>query len=532
MLFTTGLENLVVWPSSGGSSGAGGIFLDEAVSLVGRGGSEAASFLFERSGWNVRELLERAVEATGREDRRFCRCSAPLVAGGVLMMCLHRGLSEAEAFERTRDVPRGSLPTFPAKGLTEEAFYHARNRLGVEPMQYFFEETARLTTCRPTFHGRRLFAIDGSWLSMPATEENVARFGLHKVPNGQTAYPSLKAVALVSAETRNVRGLVLGSKYLGEVEAAKRLIRLLESDDIVLLDRGLMSLELAADMCDANLGFVGRINGNWKPKVVETLGPGDFLVELEISRPPRQDQAASKTAAASLLFPKKAKKARKPKRGKKTRREAKQRAAKVESEKQVYTLRLIEYTSPVGKRVRLLSSLVDPGEFPTSEIVAVYPERWGIETSFDEVKTHMAAAPKGAPPTILRSKTPDGALQEAFALFAAYNLVREVIAKAARQYGRRPTDISFVKSLRHIELFLTVAPYVPERYLKALYRRLLQQIAGKPPRPKRPHRRTARVVKTGRRKWPTKRSDQKTERLQPPRLEAVANQLYVRQEAR
>ena len=68
--------------------------------------------------------------------------------------------------------------------------------------------------------------------------------------------------------------------------------------------------------------------------------------------------------------------------------------------------------------------------------------RWPIETAIGAFKTGM----KGAG-IVLRSKTPDGAEQEIWALLCAYHAIREVICAAAALARHDPLRISFASAL-------------------------------------------------------------------------------------
>ena len=41
---------------------------------------------------------------------------------------------------------------------------------------------------------------------------------------------------------------------------------------------------------------------------------------------------------------------------------------------------------------RLVTTILDPGEAPAEELVALYSERWEIESALDEIKTHLRGA--------------------------------------------------------------------------------------------------------------------------------------------
>lgn len=64
---------------------------------------------------------------------------------------------------------------------------------------------------------------------------------------------------------------------------------------------------------------------------------------------------------------------------------------------------------------RLVTTIHDHEKVSATELAALYQERWEIETSLDELKTH----PRGAR-IVLRSKTPDLVRQEFYGLLMAH----------------------------------------------------------------------------------------------------------------
>jgi hypothetical protein len=93
----------------------------------------------------------------------------------------------------------------------------------------------------------------------------------------------------------------------------------------------------------------------------------------------------------------------------------------------------------------LVTSLLDPKQFPAPEIVELYHERWEAELGFDEVKTELLEREEA-----IRSQTPAGIEQEVWGIGLAYNLIRLEMARAARAAGVLPTRISFVAGLRFV----------------------------------------------------------------------------------
>ncbi len=93
--------------------------------------------------------------------------------------------------------------------------------------------------------------------------------------------------------------------------------------------------------------------------------------------------------------------------------------------------------------VMLATTLLDHHAAPTAELAALYHERWEIEATYDEVKTHILG-----PGAALRSKTPDLVFQEVDGLMLAHHAVRRLIHEAAEKVGEDPDRLSFVHAVR------------------------------------------------------------------------------------
>src|ERR1039457_756649 len=70
-------------------------------------------------------------------------------------------------------------------------------------------------------------------------------------------------------------------------------------------------------------------------------------------------------------------------------------------------------------------------------------QRWEIETSFDELKTHQ-----GAPRMVLRSQTPGGVQQEVYGFLLVHYAIRSLMHQAALDGGIDPDRVSFTRTLR------------------------------------------------------------------------------------
>ncbi|MFF1665636.1 transposase, partial [Streptomyces sp. NPDC058258] len=109
-------------------------------------------------------------------------------------------------------------------------------------------------------------------------------------------------------------------------------------------------------------------------------------------------------------------------------------------------VRVIEYTlGPRGEGTvyRLVTTLLDPATVPTTELAALYAERWEIETTLDEIKTHL-----GGPRFVLRSQHPAGVEQEIFAVLLVHHALRDLMHQAAQLQREDPDRMSFTRTLR------------------------------------------------------------------------------------
>ncbi len=92
---------------------------------------------------------------------------------------------------------------------------------------------------------------------------------------------------------------------------------------------------------------------------------------------------------------------------------------------------------------RLVTTVLVPGDGPTDELAALYPERWEFETVLDALKTH-----RRGPRVVLRSRSPEGARQEAYGYLCTLYAIRALMCTAATGRGVDPDRVSFTAALR------------------------------------------------------------------------------------
>ena len=92
---------------------------------------------------------------------------------------------------------------------------------------------------------------------------------------------------------------------------------------------------------------------------------------------------------------------------------------------------------------RLITTITDPVAAPAHELAALYPARWGIETTLGEMKTHQRG-----PRVVLRSKAPDGVVQELYGYLCVHYAIRWLMHTVALDTGEDPDRLSFTRTLR------------------------------------------------------------------------------------
>lgn len=361
-----------------------------------------------------RQSVEEAIDAAGAREQRSRMLPAWLTVYFVLALALFMDMGAGRVMRRLA----GTL-AWAAQGVTvavpsEEALSNARSRLGAGPLRLLFEKTAGLVAGPGTpgafWRGLHLVALDGSTLDLQDTEANWERFGgpSTKDASGKRlrgAFPQARLLALAECGTRALIAAVIGAYATGEKTLTTGLLPRLAAGMLVLADRNFAGYELWRDAAATGAELLWRIGTSFTLPVDRVLADGTYLSVLKAPGRLR------KTGARDI------------------------------------TVRVIEYRlenadGQVTETFTLITTLLDPGTAPARELAGLYHARWQIETALGAFKSEM----KGAG-VVLRSKTPDGAEQEIWALLCAYHAIREMICAAAALARQDPLRISFVSAL-------------------------------------------------------------------------------------
>lgn len=348
------------------------------------------------------ELIYECLSTSDRSNRRLGKFPDHLVVYYVIFMCLFMHLSYAHVFEKFQQTFSWlSGLGMALTDLSEAAITQARQRVGFGPLEELFRKTVRTQATRDLpggFFGKhRLVVLDGTVLDTPDTPEN-AILGWRDNQNGRGACPQVRLVCLAEYATRIVLDLEIASfAGNGEVTLAKAIAGRLESDCLVMGDRGLPGSDLCKLIVNRGSHFLFRVKSLLKLTPIEYLADGSYTANLTVK------------------------------------------------DKEPLLIRVIEYVLESGsEKYRLVTSLLDASEAPALALAQLYPSRWTAETIYSELKNVLKSK------VLLRSKSPKLIAQEVYGLFIAHFVVRHFMLEAARRAEIPPDRLSFRHSVEVI----------------------------------------------------------------------------------
>ncbi|MGW7056896.1 IS4 family transposase [Streptomyces sp. NPDC054888] len=354
-------------------------------------------------------LVDEVIAQCGRREQRSRLLPARVVVYFVLAMCLFSGQGYEEVARLlTQGLERVRQWEKPWRVPTTAAIGRARRRLGPEPLKVLFDRVCRPVATPETagawYRRWRLVAVDGTVFDVPDTEANSMFFGRPGSGRGQqrSAYPQVRVAALVECGTHAVFAAATGPLSVHEQHLIPDLLGRLEPGMLLMADRGITGCELWRAASGTGADLLWRVRKNIVLPFLEAFEDGSYLSEIVAT-------------------------------GDRGRRDP----ARV---------RVIEYTlgrSGDDTVYRLITTICDPDQAPAGDLAGLYHQRWEIENTLDEIKTHQ-----GGRQLVLRSQYPDGVEQEIYGFLLVHHALRDVMHHTAHQAGLDPDRLSFTRTLR------------------------------------------------------------------------------------
>jgi hypothetical protein len=321
------------------------------------------------------------------------------------------------AWRAARGLPKCSADT--------GGYCKARQRLPEALLQRLVRESAdrlqRQASQDWLFHGRRVVIADGSTVSMPDTPANQKAYPQHGNQQRGCGFPIACIVVLLSLATGCVLEAAIGrskGKLTGEHALLRGMHRRLKPGDILLGDAYYSSFDEVALLLADGVDVVMRQAGNRKTDFRRgtKLGRDDHLVvwQRHRNRPAWMDRLSFSRLPRQLVM----------------------RELRVRVDRPGFRTR----------QFVVVTSLLDAEVYPRAELAGLYRARWHAELDIRSIKQTMKM-------DVLRCKSPELVRKEFRAHLLAYNLIRGVMAEAARRGGLLPRQLSLQGARQTLDAF-------------------------------------------------------------------------------
>ncbi|MEV0296333.1 IS4 family transposase [Nocardia sp. NPDC050710] len=342
------------------------------------------------------EVVDEVLVERGRVERRNRLLPARVVVYYVLALALFASCSYEEVMRKLVSglewaSGRPHQWTIPTKA----ALFQARKRLGSEPLRALYEKVAMpLSDARAPgscYRSWRLMSIHGSTMSAPASDANIEHFGLP--PSSRAGhggvFPQVRLLGLVECGWHAIVDAALGTYEHREQALAESVVRSLRPGMLLLADRAFFSYRLW-DLCrSSGADLLWRMPSDSVVPVEKRYPDGSFASYVHSGTRSRADDTAG-IAVRVVEF--------------------------------VGTASSADTDHGEGRIHRLLTTITDPEAAPANELVRVYSQLWEIEAAFDGLGTHERG--RGV---VLRSKTPDGVIQEVYGYLCLHYAIRSLM---------------------------------------------------------------------------------------------------------
>lgn len=357
------------------------------------------------------DKITEAIDSTGSQEQRNRRLPTHVVVALVIAMHfwshdsivdvlknLVSGLSE----QWIRLAQRWRVPS-------KSSISEARQRVGPRVISQLFALIARPLGTAQTpgafLGGLRVMSVDGTVFDVPDTDANARVFGYPGSRAGtRAAFPKARLVILVESGTHLITDALMCPYRIGERVRAIKLLRSVSEGMLLMWDRGLHSYKMVNATLKQKCHLLGRVPANVKCERVEDCADGSYLSWIAPDR--------------------------------KSKKKGGQRIQ----------VRIIEYIiddEDEPQVYRLITDLLDIERFPALLLAQEYHQRWEVENTLDEFKTHLNGRK-----TPIRSKNPREVVQEVYGWLLAHWAVRCLMFQAAEHGEISPLNIGFTGTLK------------------------------------------------------------------------------------
>ena len=357
-----------------------------------------------------REYVLGVLESEGHTYRSRVFC--PLVTlWGWLSQCLSQDKSLNEVVSRI--LANRVATGLPACSASSAAYAKARTRFPEEVLFRMARDIGqRVHDSAPQsalWHGREVFLVDGTGLTMPDTPENRLAYPRQNQNRTPVGFPLMRASALISLATGAIVDFAFTQfigKGTGETSLLREVLPTLKPGSVVVGDK----LYAAYTVLGA---LIASGNDAVVPIPVNRKRPGSLVVWDKPSVSVQMDPTMYVGLPDSITL----------------------RQFDIEIEDRDGSL----------KTLTLVSTILDPS-ISDAELADLYRQRWNCEVDLRSIKCAMQL-------DVLRARRPDMVRKEIQAHLLAYNLLRGVMLESAAKADVAPRHLSVKGALQMVESF-------------------------------------------------------------------------------
>jgi Transposase DDE domain len=279
------------------------------------------------------------------------------------------------------------------------------------------------------FQGRTVKLLDGSTVIMPDTEANQAEYPQSPSQKPGLGFPIARILLVISLAVGTVLEAAVGpyqGKQASELGLLRQISGAFQPGDIALADRFFCSYWVITDSQARGVDIIFRLHQTRKTdfRRGRRLGPDDHIVTW-----PKAQRPDWMSPAEYATMPK----------------ELKLREIRVR----------IKDRKKRTREIVIVTTLLDATKYPASSLGDLFRQRWHAELDIRSLKSTMGME-------MLRTKSPDMVRKEIGMHLLAYNLIRGVMAEAARGRDVQPRELSFNGARQTVRAFEETHLYEPK----------------------------------------------------------------------
>ena len=346
------------------------------------------------------------------------------------VQCCVKAVARLLAFRAEQGLPPCSAET--------GAYCQARQHLPEAVLRRLTQQTGRdpLDQAENTWRwrGRNVKIVDGTTASMSDTPANQAAYPQPANQKPGVGFPLMRLVVVFTLAVGTVLDAAMGAcqgKQTGEAALWRTLLDQIEGDDIVLADRLFGTYFDIALFQQRGADAVFRLHNGRRPdfRCGHKLGRFDQLVQW--TKPKQRPEWMDPQTYAAMP------------------NTLEVRLVRVRVAQKGFRTEVID----------LVTTLYDAAVYSPADLAELYRLRWQAELDLRSLKVtlHM---------DVLRCRTPEMVRKEVWMHLLGYNLIRAVMADAARAQGVAPRELSFAgrgRRSRYLRRCCTVVPPSDER---------------------------------------------------------------------